>query len=205
VSIGAVILNRVFSRYVAHDVVVVIILVFLVVITGGLHEDALADAADGFGGGWGKDQILSIMRDSRIGSFGALAITLGLLARFVFMAKLPIERFDGYLIAGQVTSRWTALPLAFFLPPAREQSGKGALIAGKITAFSLTTGTILTATITGAALGRKGLWALLTAVAITAASGTYYRRRIGGITGDCLGATNQITETVVYLTGIMVR
>src|SRR5947208_9862659 len=137
VSIGAVILNRVFSRYVAHDVVVVIILVFLVVITGGLHEDALADAADGFGGGWGKDQILSIMRDSRTGSFGALAIALGLLARFVFMANLPIERFDGYLIAGQVTSRWTALPLAFLLPPAREQSGKGALIAGKITAFSL--------------------------------------------------------------------
>jgi adenosylcobinamide-GDP ribazoletransferase len=205
VSVGAVILNRVFSRYVAHDVVVVIILLFLVAITGGLHEDALADAADGFGGGWEKDQILSIMRDSRIGSFGALAITLGLLARFVFMANLPIERFDGYLIAGQVTSRWTALPLAFFLPPAREQSGKGALIAGKITAFSLTTGTILTAAIAGAALGRKGLWALLTAVAITAVSGTYYRRRIGGISGDCLGATNQITETVVYLTGIMVR
>ena len=205
VSLGAVILNHVFSRYVAHDVVVVIIFVFLIAITGGLHEDALADAADGFGGGWGKDQILTIMRDSRIGSFGALAIALGLLARFVFMANLPIERFDGYLVAGQVTSRWTALPLAFFLPSAREQSGQGVLVARKITVLSLATGTAITVAIVGIALGMKALWALSAAIAITALSGAYYHRRIGGVTGDCLGATNQITEALVYLTGVMVR
>jgi adenosylcobinamide-GDP ribazoletransferase len=205
VSAGAMILNHVFSRYVAHDVVVVLILIFLVAITGGLHEDALADAADGFGGGWGKDQILSIMRDSRVGSFGALAIMLGLLARFVFMANLPTARFDGYLLAGQVTSRWTALPLAFFLPSAREQSGLGASVAGKVTAFSLVTGTVLTVAIVGAALGKQTFFVLLAAVAITALSGMYYHRRIGGVTGDCLGATNQIAEAVVYLTGVILR
>jgi adenosylcobinamide-GDP ribazoletransferase len=205
VSVGAVILNHVFSRYVPHDVVVVIILVFLVVITGGLHEDALADAADGFGGGWEKDRILSIMRDSRTGSFGALAIALGLLVRFVFMTNLPIEMFDRYLIAGQVTSRWTTLPLAFFLPPAREGSGHGVLVASKVTGFSLVMGTIFAVAILGAALGTKALWPFLAAIAITAASGAYYHRRIGGITGDCLGATNQIAEMVVYLAGVILR
>jgi adenosylcobinamide-GDP ribazoletransferase len=205
VSAGAIILNHVFSGFVAHDVVIVIVLVFLVAVTGGLHEDALADAADGFGGGWGKDQILNIMRDSRVGSFGVLAIALALLARFVFLGNIPPQRFDGYLVAGQVTSRWTALPLAFFLPPAREQSGLGARVAGKITTFSLVTGTVLAVAIVGVALGVKALWVMLAAVVIAGASGAYYRHRIGGVTGDCLGATIQLTEVAVYFTGVVLR
>jgi adenosylcobinamide-GDP ribazoletransferase len=205
VSVGAIILNHIFSRFVAHEVVIVIVLLFLVTITGGFHEDALADAADGFGGGWGKDQILEIMRDSRVGSFGALAIALALLARFVFLGHIPPNRFDGYLLAGQVTCRWTALPLAFFLPSAREHSGQGARVAGKITIFSLVTGTLLTVAIVGVALGVKALWVVLAAVVITGASGAYYRHRIGGITGDCLGATNQAAEVAIYFAGVVLR
>ena len=205
VSAGAIILNSVLSRFVAHDAVIVTVLIFLVAITGGFHEDALADAADGFGGGWGKDQILNIMRDSRVGSFGVLAIALALLARFVFLSHIPPNRFDSYLVAGQVTSRWTALPLAFFLPPAREQSGQGARLAGRITTFFLITGTVLTVAIVGVALGAKALWVGLAAVVITGASGAYYRHRIRGITGDCLGATIQITEAAIYFTGVVLR
>ncbi len=205
VSAGAIILNHVFSRFVSQDVVVVIVLVFLVTVTGGFHEDALADAADGFGGGWGKDKILSIMRDSRVGSFGALAIALALLARFVFLKNIPPPKFDGYLVAGQVTGRWTALPLSYFLPPAREEGGQGARVAGKITAFTLVTGTLLTLAILGVALGVKALWVMLAAVVITGASGAYYRHRIGGVTGDCLGATSQIAEVASYFAGDVLR
>lgn len=203
VGAGAIMLNHILSRWVAHEVVIVIVLIFLVAITGGLHEDALADAADGFGGGWGKDQILNIMRDSRVGSFGALAIALGLLARFVFLRNIPLPRFDSYLVAGQATSRWTALPLAFFMSPARDASGQGARVAGKITVLSLVTGTILTVVILGLALGMDGLWVGLTAVVVTGASGAYYQHRIGGVTGDCLGATNQIAEVAIYFAGVV--
>ena len=205
VSVGAIILNHVFNQFVAHDVVVVIILVFLVAVTGGFHEDALADAADGFGGGWGKDQILNIMRDSRVGSFGALAIAITLLARFVFLNNVPPHRFENYLIAGQVTSRWTALPLAYFLPSARDQGGQGARVAGKITAFTLVTGTLLTVAIVGAVLGLQTLWVMLAAIVVTGISGAYYHQKIGGVTGDCLGATNQIAEVAVYFTGVVLR
>jgi adenosylcobinamide-GDP ribazoletransferase len=145
------------------------------------------------------------MRDSRVGSFGALAIALALLARYVFLSNIPPPRFDSYLVAGQVTSRWTALPLAFFLSPAREQSGQGARVAGKITAFSLITGTIITIAIVGVALGMRALWVMLAGVLVTVASGAYYRQRIGGVTGDCLGATIQLTEVAVYLTGVVLR
>lgn len=204
-SAGAIILNHLFSKFVAHEVVIVIVLVFLVGITGGFHEDALADAADGFGGGWGKDQILNIMRDSRVGSFGALAIVLAILARFVFLSNIPPHQLDNYLVAGPVACRWTALPLAYFLPPAREQSGQGARVAGKITTLALAAGTLLTLIIVGLALGRKALWVGLAALAMTAASGAYYRRRIGGVTGDCLGATNQLTEVAIYFAGVVLR
>jgi adenosylcobinamide-GDP ribazoletransferase len=205
VSGGAILLNHVLSRFAGQDVVVVAILIFLVAITGGFHEDALADAADGFGGGWGKDQILDIMHDSRVGSFGAIAVALALLARFVFLTNVPAPKLDSYLIAGQVACRWTALPLAFFLSPARAQSGQGARVAGKISRLSLAVGTLLTALILAAALRWNALWVGLATVAMTAASGAYYLRRIGGVTGDCLGATNQLTELAVYFAGVILR
>jgi len=205
VSAGAILIHHFFSAFVAENVVVMVVLVFLVAITGGLHEDALADAADGFGGGWERDQILSIMRDSRVGSFGVLAIVLALLARFVFLSELSPKRLDSYLIAGQVTCRWTALPLAFFLPPARNQSGQGARLAKRITTSSLIAGTLLTGIILGVALRAKALWVGLAAIVMTAATGAYYRRRIGGVTGDCLGATIQLTEVAVYFAGVILR
>jgi len=202
---GAVAIDRVLSTYVTRSVVIVIILIYLVAITGGLHEEGLADAADGFGGGHGKDEILTIMHDSRIGSFGAMAIALGLLVRFVFLTNLPAQRFDAFLVAGQVLSRWTALPLGFFLPSAREQMGQGALVAQKISTYSLVIGTNLTVVIVAAALGWAVLWALLAALTTTAISAAYYRKQLGGVTGDCFGATNQITEAAVYFAGVILR
>lgn len=202
---GAIVLHRLLSGLVPEQALVVILLVFLVAITGGLHDDALADAADGFGGGWEKDQILTIMRDSRIGSFGALAIALAVLARFVFLSKIPPQRLDTYLLAGEVSCRWTALPLAFLLPSAREQTGQGVQFAGRIGASSLIVGTIVTGITLAADLALKACWVGLVAVAVTAMTGLYYRRRLGGVTGDCMGATIQLTELAVYLAGMVVR
>ncbi len=204
VGVGGAVLNFALSSHVSRDVVVVLILIYLVTITGGLHEDALGDAADGFGGGWEKDRILAIMRDSRIGSFGAIAITLGLLARFVFLTNLAPAKFSGFFIAGQVLGRWTALPLAFFLPSARSsEAGQGKSIARKITMLSLGAGTIVTVAIVAAALRTAAVWTSLTAITIAVITGLYYSRKIGGITGDCLGATNQLTEIAIYLIGVV--
>jgi adenosylcobinamide-GDP ribazoletransferase len=202
-AVGAA-LYLLLSPYASRGVVVVLILVYLVTVTGGLHEDALGDAADGFGGGWEKDRVLAIMRDSRVGSFGTIAITLGLLARFVFLTNLEPGKFVGFFIAGQVLGRWTALPLAFFLPSARDnEAGQGRLIAHRITALSFGAGTILALAIVSIALRTAALQASLAAVLIAAVSGFYYWRRIGGITGDCLGATNQLAEIAVYLMGAL--
>jgi len=202
VGAGGTALYWFLSPHASRDVIVVLILVYLVMVTGGLHEDALGDAADGLGGGWEKERILTIMRDSRIGSFGTIAIALGLLARFVFLTNLAPGKFIGFFVAAQVLGRWTTLPLAFFLPSARaNEAGQGKLIAHRITALSLGAGTTLALAIVAVALKAEALWATLVAVMIAAVSGLYYWRRIDGITGDCLGATNQITEIAIYLMG----
>jgi adenosylcobinamide-GDP ribazoletransferase len=202
VGAGGAALYLLLSPHASRDIVVVLILIYLVTITGGLHEDALGDAADGLGGARGKERVLAIMRDSRIGSFGTLAITLSLLARFVFLTNLGPGKFVGFLIAGQVLGRWTALPLAFFLTSARDdETGQGRLIAHKVTAMSFGAGTFLALGIVAIALRAAAIPASLIALLMAAISGFYYWRRIGGITGDCLGATNELTEIAVYLIG----
>lgn len=200
VGAGAVALNQLLVPHAERSVIVVIILFYFVMITGGLHEDGLADAADGFGGGWTKDQVLTIMRDSRVGSFGVLAIVLGLLARFVFLTSLPAQSFSGVLVAGQVLSRWTALPLGHWLPSARDV-GQGARVAQRMSVVSLAVGTALTVAIVVAIMGAAAVWTIAVTAAVAGVTGVYYRRRIDGVTGDCLGATNQIAEVAVYLAG----
>ena len=205
IAAGGLLLHFVLGTHFENAVVVLIILVYLVLITGALHEDAIADAADGFGGGWNKEQILAIMRDSRIGSYGAIAIAFSLLGRFVLLTELPPTKFAAYFVAGQVLSRWTPLPLSFFLLPARLDSGQGSRVAQRVSWFSLLIGTVLALGI--AALFLKGavLWAASIAVLVAITSGFYYRKRLGGITGDCLGATIQLAEIGIYLTGVVVR
>ena len=87
VGAGAVLLQKLLLLHLGRQLIALSILIYLVLITGCLHEDGLADAADGFGGGWSKDQILLLMKDSRIGSYGAAALVLSLLARYLLLTS----------------------------------------------------------------------------------------------------------------------
>jgi adenosylcobinamide-GDP ribazoletransferase len=205
VGAGGCLLRWILLPHTNASIVAVAILIYLVVVTGGLHEDALADAADGFGGGFSRERVLEIMHDSRIGSFGAIAIGLGLLSRFALLSDLSAKRFISYFIAAHVLSRWSALPLASFLPAARPEDGQGRRIAQKVSASSFLLGTILCAGIVIFLLKWRGVYVVAAAIAVVAATGAYYHRRIGGITGDCLGATNQLAEVAVYFVGVILR
>jgi adenosylcobinamide-GDP ribazoletransferase len=189
-------------RHLPTAMAALLTLAFFVLATGGLHEDGLADVADAFGGGWNREQILAILKDSRIGTFGTLALVFSLGLRLLLIASLPLDRFAAYVISGHVLCRWTALPLGYALASARESSGQGVRIARQISGASLALGTLLTLAIVGYAL-RWATWApILSALVVTFFSGRYYSRRIGGVTGDCFGATNQLTEIAVYLCGV---
>jgi adenosylcobinamide-GDP ribazoletransferase len=177
----------------------------MVLVTGGLHEDGLADCADAFGGGWTREDKLRILKDSRIGTFGAIALILSLASRVLFLATLPAGAVVAYLISAQVLARFTPLPLGALLKPAREQEGQGRRVACATSWLTVALGTAMAIALTVLIL-RASAWQPILAVAIvTAASALYYKRRLGGITGDCMGATIQLSEIAVYLCGAWVR
>ncbi len=198
---GAALLQRLLLPHLSRPLVALAVLVYLVLITGCLHEDALADAADGFGGGWNKEQILLILRDSRTGSYGATALMLSLLARYLLLASLPLEHLAAYVISAHVLCRWTALPLSYFLPPARDNAGQGARIARLTTLSSLVAGSMFSLLVVVFALRWAAVAPIVAALFATALSGWFYSSKIGGVTGDCFGATNQLSEIAVYLCG----
>jgi adenosylcobinamide-GDP ribazoletransferase len=169
-----------------------------VLVTGGFHEDALADAADGLGGGWTRERVLEIMSDSRIGAYGAVALVLVLTARIGSIAAMSPLDGARALVGAHVLARWSSLPLIRLLPYARAQ-GSGRPFAGAVTISRLLAGTLLASLLVAAALGRHALPAGIAAAVVTGAAVGYFRARLGGVTGDCLGATNQIVELVTYL------
>ncbi len=199
---GAVLLEKMLISHLSRPLVAVCVLVYLVLITGCFHEDGLADTADGLGGGWNKDQILLIMKDSRIGSFGATALSLSLLARFLLLGSLPANSFAAYVISAHVLCRWSSLPLSYFLAPAREQDGQGARIARLTSLSSLIFGSVFSVAVVVFALRKVAVAPLVVALLAVGLSGWLYSRKIGGVTGDCFGATNQLTEIAVYFCGV---
>ena len=198
---GAALLEKVLAPHLGRHASAVAILLYLVLITGCLHEDGLADVADSTGG-WSVEQRLSILRDSRVGSYGVAALALSLLSRAVLLAGLPLEHFTAYLISAHVLSRWSTLPLSYYLPPARDSEGQGARIAGLTSAASLIAGSIFTVATVVVTLRKAAIAPLLSAMLVPLLSSFFYMRRFGGITGDCFGATNQLTEIAVYLCGV---
>ena len=172
-----------------------------VLVTGGLHEDGLADAADGFGGGWHREQILEILKDSRIGSYGAIAVAFSILFRVALIAALPRAVAVPYIVAAHVLCRWTVLPLGFFLSSARKNESQGHRLARQISIRSLIAGSALAFAISGWLLRTSLIAPLIAVLAVTTLSGYYFRRRIGGVTGDCFGATIQLAEVAVYFAG----
>lgn len=199
---AAVLLQSLLISHLSRPLAALVVLIFLVMITGCFHEDGLADTMDGFGGGWTRDEILLVMKDSRIGSYGATALVLSLLARYLLLASLPLAHFAAYVISAHVLCRWSTLPLSYFLAPAREQDSQGARIAKRTSLASLIFGSIFSFGIVAFALRWSAVAPLLVAILAVALSGWFYFRKIGGVTGDCFGATNQLTEIAVYFCGV---
>lgn len=170
----------------------------VVIVTGALHEDGLADTVDGLWGGSTPERRLAIMRDSRLGTYGAVAVVGDLLLRTALIAPYGTsDWFDvaGILLAGHVIGRAAPIALAATLPPARSD-GQGA---------RLTTPTgrdlaIAAIPVVAAAIIAVGWWApvpILSAALVVAALRRAARRRIGGVTGDVYGAAVALTNLAV--------
>ncbi len=172
--------------------------------TGAFHEDGLADSIDGFGGGWTREDVLRIMKDSRIGSYGAIGIGMVLLAKFEGLSNLagvsPWLTFFVMIVAGHSVSRFASTTLIYTLNYARDDASS----KSKPLATRMGKGELALAALFGLApcallpLSKAGVALVLVAL-ITVLTARKFIRRIGGYTGDCLGATQQLTELAFYL------
>jgi adenosylcobinamide-GDP ribazoletransferase len=203
---SAALLHMLVVPHLPRLITALLVLVYLVAVTGCLQEDGLADAADGFGGGRNREQILLILRDSHIGSYGGVSLALSLVGRILLLSAIPIALVTPYLIASHVLCRWTVLPLSYFLPPARPGTpngadGQGARIAKLTSTGTLIGGTIFSLTTATLLLRSHATAPIVVVMALTLITGFYYKQRIGGMTGDCFGATIQFAEIGVYVCG----
>jgi len=181
--------------------------------TGAFHEDGLADCVDGLGGSAERERALAIMKDSRIGSYGALALLLVLGLKAAALAALPLGWAAATLCAGHTLSRAVAVGLIRALPYAgdpaqakvkplaRRVSTAGCALAFAWAAAVLAALAVLQARFAPYALPGPRAWgaAALAALAVGWACGRWFRRRLGGVTGDTLGAAQQSSELAVIL------
>ncbi|WP_374585820.1 adenosylcobinamide-GDP ribazoletransferase [Pseudoduganella sp.] len=172
--------------------------------TGAFHEDGFADACDGLGGGHTRERVLEIMKDSRIGAYGAIGIILMLATKVAALASLPMLAALGALLAAHPLSRLMACALIWRMEYARAE-GKAKPLAQEMRHGEFAIAALGAALPAGAvvALGWLPLGALGTGLAGMLLATLWFARkfqqRLGGYTGDCLGAVQQLAEAVFYL------
>ncbi len=182
-----------------------------ILLTGAFHEDGFADTCDGFGGGWTRERILTIMKDSRIGVYGALGLLLMLLTKVSLLSDLALGIENGLIlllifINAHTLSRYMATICIYCGDYARDNDDTGAkakpigkglntrqfIVASgfallPLSALLITSGSVII------------LAAPLLMLLVTWRAQGYFNKWVGGYTGDCLGAVQQITEAAFYL------
>lgn len=183
-------------------------------LTGAFHEDGFADTCDGLGGGTTRERVLLIMKDSRIGAFGAIGIGMMLALKWTTLVALPQAAFPLSVVAAHMFSRWCAIGLIWGLPYAREDGESKAkpfadTLSAPVWVLSGVLGLLLLAPIAySVSRFPGGLEPRMLAVGTAAAAATaltaaaYLKRRIEGYTGDCLGAVQQLSELAFLLGGL---
>lgn len=166
-------------------------------LTRGLHLDGLADAADGFGGGRTPARILEVMKDPRIGAFGVIALTTVLGLKWISLQRLIEHGQFWWVVVPMTLSRTTQSVLATALPYARAEGGTAAPFVREALPRHSGAAVILGLAASAAIPGSWELWgiAVMMTVFVTASFGLLCRSRVGGITGDLLGAGSELTET----------
>jgi adenosylcobinamide-GDP ribazoletransferase len=183
-------------------VAVLISMLITICLTGGLHEDGLADSADGLIGGRDPQRRLEIMKDSRIGAYGALALWFSLTAKLILVQSLlaaSLFTAIGASVIAHCLGRAATVGLLSCLPYARTEDSKSRQFGNKVTFRQLALVLAFAIAISLFLLRLQGVFCLTAALAVTFICGLYFKDKIGGITGDCLGAANQLVELSAYL------
>jgi len=189
------------------EITAIIIILASALLTRGMHLDGLADFADGFWGSMNREKVLEIMKDSCIGTYGTIALITITTTKWICITNLLQNHAGIWIIAATVISRTIQVNLASLYPYARQTDGTGAPFIKNAGAKNARLATILAAIMLITLL--PGFWTPITALAlgwiISILLGAWSRRRIGGITGDIIGASSELTETAILLLAIILH
>ncbi|ELV8626317.1 adenosylcobinamide-GDP ribazoletransferase [Vibrio cidicii] len=189
------------AQLVPFQVAILLMIAFSLLLTGAFHEDGLTDMADGIGGGMTVEKRLTIMKDSRIGTYGSATLTMALLGKFVFLTTLARQAdFVLILIVAYTLSRAVAASLIYDMPYVSDaDQSKSKPLASAQSSFDLAV-LLFCGVIAALTLGMaKGLLLLLVAALFRIGFKRWLMARLGGFTGDCLGAAQQLMELGIYL------
>ena len=187
------------------EIALILSMISSVIITGAFHEDGFADVCDGFGGGWTKEKILLIMKDSRLGTFGVIGLGLILLLKWSVLKYFPVNTLMIALVSGHAISRLNAVSLIFTDDYARDDDTS----KSKPLATKMSPGELIFAMLFGIVplILFANVYVLLVLVPLLFVRwyfSRYFKKWIGGYTGDCLGAVQQVSEVVFYLSLILI-
>lgn len=175
-----------------------ILIVFLIILTGGLHLDGLSDTFDALLSRKPKDQMLEIMRDPHSGVLGIVSVVCVILLKIAFVFSLsPASKFAGLLLMC-LLSRWSMVFSIFLFPYARKE-GKAKVYSEGITPRIFTFATILVLVCSFLIAKSNGIFVFGLSALGSYAISKFFSHKLGGITGDTLGATNEIAEVIVLL------
>lgn len=211
----------VFNKYVSEDIAILASIIAGIFTTGAFHEDGFADVCDAFGGGWTKEKILAIMKDSRLGTYGVTGLIGILAAKFLLLKELPkftpdlidpsLNIFLNYknfllvLVAAHAISRLMGVLTIYFFEYVTDlDASKSKPVTSRKPSIVTLLIAALFALLPFAFLSWHFALAIIPVVLIAFRLAGYFKKWIGGYTGDCLGAIQQVSELTFYLGVLMV-
>jgi adenosylcobinamide-GDP ribazoletransferase len=187
-----------------HELAAAMVLLGGMVLTRGMHADGLADMADGFWGGKTREAALRIMKDPNVGSFGALALSALLLLKWIAILKLIEKGAFPVIVSGVLLARWVQVLLASSMPYARREGGTAQAFVSGAGASHRVVASMLTITFLVPLFYPDPVF-LFVVVSAALVAGLMIAllsyRKIGGVTGDVLGAGSEVTEVLVWIAG----
>lgn len=198
-GLGLVVVNWVLTPLIPGAVLDCLLILILIAVTGALHLDGIADLVDGLAGGKDREGVLRIMKDSRVGAIGVVGLVMVLLLKYLSLYHVPPAVKSGALIFMPAAGRWMQVLLAVLCPYVRSEGGTGGAFVDHAGERELI---LATATVLLAALvlfGLKGIALVLLLGIAGTVLWRYFDHRLGGVTGDVLGAATEVTEVFILL------
>jgi len=192
-----------------QNIAILLSIIASILITGGFHEDGFADTCDGFGGGWTKKKILSIMKDSVLGAYGVIGLILILSLKYLILTELyyivDTLKLCLTIIIGHTVSRTTAIWMIFTDQYVREnEDSKAKPIAKQMGNKSFFIANIFGLSTLALFMDIRLLAIIPCLILVKVYCSYYFKKWIGGYTGDCLGAVQQVAEIIIYISVFLI-